>query len=95
MSKRDPFWYAFIEQKPKAAGAKKGKQAKEGPFSWLVRLGKLVLGEKTLNKVRGKIIAKHSQVITTFVTNFELSAKTRGQFIKVAKENGDELGFLV
>jgi len=95
MSKRDPFWYAFIPQPEPTAGPKKGSQAKDGPFSWIVRLGKVVLGQKTFNKIRGKLIAKHSQVITTFVTNYDLSSKTRGQLIKVAKKNGDELGFLV
>jgi len=95
MKERDPFWYNFIPQEPESPGPKKGKQAKDGPFSWIVRLGAAVLGQKTFNKVRGKLIAKHSQVITTFVSNMELSSNTRGNLIKVAKQNGDELGFLV
>ena len=48
-----------------------------------------------MDKVRGKLIAAHSQVITQFVTDKKLSAKVRGNLIKVAKKNGEELGFLV
>jgi hypothetical protein len=39
-----------------------GKEAAEGIFSPLVRAAKSVLGEGTLTKVRGDVIAKHSQV---------------------------------
>lgn len=33
-----------------------------GPFAPLVKLAKLVMGEKKLNNVRGKVISLHSQV---------------------------------
>jgi hypothetical protein len=33
-----------------------------GPFAPLVKLGKLTLGEKKLNNIRGKAISLHSQV---------------------------------
>jgi hypothetical protein len=94
MEKRDPFWSNFVTQPPPPPGKKKPKH-RDGPFSWLVRLGKLVLGESNLDKIRGSLIAKHSQVITTFCVNYELSAKVRGNLTKVAKKNGEELGFLV
>jgi hypothetical protein len=94
MEKRDPFWTDFVTQPPPPPGKKKPKH-RDGPFSWLVRLGKVVLGDETLDKVRGKGIALHSQVITQFVTDKKLSAKVRGNLIKVAKKNGEELGFLV
>jgi hypothetical protein len=94
MEKRDPFWSNFVTQPAPPPGKKKTKH-RDGPFSWLVRLGKLVLGESNLDKIRGSLIAKHSQVITTFCVNYELSAKVRGNFVKVAKKNGEELGFLV
>ena len=40
--------------------------AKDGPFTPAVRLAKLVLGEPTLLKVRGKAISYHSQYINEF-----------------------------
>jgi hypothetical protein len=66
-----------------------------GIFSPAVRLGRFVLGDTTLSKVRGKIISLHSQTITRFCTDLDLSASTRGNLIKVAKVNGEWLGFLV
>ena len=62
MEKRDPFWSSFVTQPEPPPGKKKPKH-RDGPFSWLVRLGKLVLGESNLDKIRGSLIAKHSQVI--------------------------------
>merc|ERR1719311_216371 len=93
METKSPFWYSVIPEEKRKLG--KGRKVKEGPFSWLCYLGSFVLGETTFNKIRGKLIAAHSQIITKFVANMELSAKTRGNLIKLAKKNGDELGFLV
>jgi hypothetical protein len=95
MEKRDPFWYSVIPEEKRKLGKATGNKVKEGPFSWLCYLGIAVLGDTLFNKIRGKLIASHSQIITTFVANMELSAKVRGNLIKVAKKNGDELGFLV
>jgi hypothetical protein len=93
MDNKDPFWYSVIPEEKRKLG--KGRKVKEGPFSWLCYLGAAVLGESLFNKIRGTLIAKHSQIITQFVANMDLSAKTRGNLIKIAKKNGDELGFLV
>eukprot|EP00961_Rhodomonas_salina_P006387 86413-Rhodomonas_salina.5 len=43
-----------------------GKQAKDGPFTPIVKAARTVLGDSTLTKVRGDVIAKHSQVIKAF-----------------------------
>jgi hypothetical protein len=55
--------------KKKAPPAKKkgGNPHKEGVFSPIVVAAGAVLGEETLNKVRGKVIALHSDVIKSFV----------------------------
>jgi hypothetical protein len=71
-----------------------GNNAPDGPFTPAVRLGKVVLGEKLLNKVRGKAISYHSQFITEFCQDFGVSTKMRGGLIKKAKKTGGLLGFL-
>lgn len=43
-----------------------GKKAKFGIFSPAVYIAKIVLGEPKLNKLRGKGISLHSQVIGDF-----------------------------
>ncbi|CEL94740.1 unnamed protein product [Vitrella brassicaformis CCMP3155] len=79
---------------PKKA-VKKGKQATFGLFSPAVLIGKLVLGDKQLNKVRGKIIALHSQVITQFCDFTGAQRSMRQRLIKKAKTTGDRLGMLI
>jgi hypothetical protein len=71
-----------------------GKQSKFGVFSPAVYGAKLVLGSEKLNKFRGKAISLHSQYIGDFclwVGAYHL----RTALIKMAKTNGDTLGFLV
>lgn len=51
----------------KAAPKKKGISHKEGVFSPIVVAAGAVMGEDTLNKVRGKVIAIHSDIIKSFV----------------------------
>ena len=60
----------------------------------VVKLGKLVLGDQLLNKVRGKAITIHSQLITEFCQDYGVQPKTRGGLIKKAKNVGAALGFL-
>mmetsp|Transcript_10303 Transcript_10303/g.41688 ORF Transcript_10303/g.41688 Transcript_10303/m.41688 type:complete len:113 (+) Transcript_10303:71-409(+) len=72
-----------------------GKQAKFGVFSPAVYAGRLVLGDKRLEKTRGKAISLHSQAITEFCLFVGATPKMRGLLIKKAKTNGDTLGFLV
>ena len=68
--------------------------AKEGPFSPAVRFAKLVLGEPTLLKVRGKAISYHSQYINEFCADFGVPKKMNQALIKKAKVVGSDLGFL-
>lgn len=70
-----------------------GKQAKFGPFSPAVYVGKFVLGEQKFNKFRAKIISLHSQIITDFCIQYG-AYNMRVRLIKKAKVNGDTLGFL-
>jgi len=71
-----------------------GNNAPEGPFTPIVLAGKVVLGEKLFNKIRGKGISIHSQVITEFCEDFGVPTKMRGALIKKAKNTGGILGFL-
>lgn len=54
-----------------------GNNAPEGPFTPIVLAGKVVLGEKTFNKIRGKGISIHSQVITEFCEDFGARCHTK------------------
>lgn len=71
-----------------------GKIAKFGIFSPAVVVAKAILGEKELNKVRGKAISLHSQAIGDFCKYVGAQGKMRPRIIKKAKTNGDDLGFL-
>merc|ERR1719231_135251 len=68
--------------------------AKDGPFTPLVRLGRLVLGDQLLLKVRGKAISYHSQYINEFCGEFGVPKKINQGLIKKAKIVGADLGFL-
>lgn len=52
----------------------RGSKHNEGPLSPIVLLAKDVLGDKTLNKVRAKAIALHSDVIAAFVDSADSNA---------------------
>ena len=59
---------------PKKSAPKKkagGAAHKEGVFSPLVLGAKILMGENTLNKVRGKAIGLHSDVIGQFVDTYD------------------------
>ncbi|CAM9174450.1 unnamed protein product [Laminaria digitata] len=71
-----------------------GKVSKFGIFSPAVVGAKIALGESRLNKLRGKVIALHSQVITEYCRWVGAPSKVRGLLIRKAKRNGDDLGFL-
>lgn len=77
-----------------AATITMGKQAKFGPFTPAVVAVRLVVGDKSLNKVRGKAIAAHSQVISNFCKFSGAGPKMRQTLIRQAKRNGNVLGFL-
>lgn len=71
-----------------------GKKSKFGPFTPAVIATRVVIGEKRLNKLRGKSIALHSQVITAFCEFTGAGPKMRQKLIRQAKDNGNTLGFL-
>lgn len=71
-----------------------GKMAKFGVFSPAVYGAKVVLGQDKLNKLRGKAISLHSQYIGEFC-EWAGAYHLRTKLIKLAKTNGDTLGFLV
>jgi len=52
-------------KKPKKAGG--GNPHKEGVFSPIVIAAGVILGEEQLNKIRGQVIALHSDLIKSFV----------------------------
>jgi len=79
---------------PRAAVVRMGNDAPDGPFTPIVLAGKVVLGEKTFNKVRGKAISIHSQLITEFSEDYGVPREMRGALIKKAKTTGARLGFL-
>lgn len=70
------------------------KEAKLGPFTPAVVAAKVVLGDKSLNKLRGKAIKYHSQAITKYCEFVGADRKTKNDLIRLAKDNGNVLGFL-
>ena len=58
-------------------GNKKTDKHKEGLFSPAVYLGKKLLGDTELNRIRGNVIAKHSDVIKGFVSTAETAWGTQ------------------
>lgn len=81
-------------RQPQAAKWTMGKVSKFGPFTPAVIATRLVIGDKALNKLRGKGIALHSQAITAFCEFTGAGPKMRQKLIRQAKNNGDTLGFL-
>ena len=81
-----------------AAGSSTGlhmaSQAKFGLFSPAVYATKFAIGQARLNKIRGKAISLHSQAIGEFCM-FAGAYHMRTRLIKLAKNNGNDLGFLV
>jgi len=67
----------------------------DGIFAPAVRITIAFIGLKDLNKIRGKAIALHSQVITSFCKQVGAPPKTKQGLIRLAKKNGHKLGFLV
>ncbi|XP_057956847.1 protein PROTON GRADIENT REGULATION 5, chloroplastic [Malania oleifera] len=66
----------------------------KGVFAPVVVLTRNVIGRKRFNQIRGKAIALHSQVITEFCKSIGADAKQRQGLIRLAKKNGERLGFL-
>ncbi|KAL3828283.1 hypothetical protein ACJIZ3_017085 [Penstemon smallii] len=75
----------------------------KGVFAPLVVVTRNIVGKKTFNQLRGKAIALHSQgirfenvfkVITEFCKSIGADSKQRQGLIRLAKKNGEKLGFL-
>ncbi|XP_077249498.1 proton gradient regulation 5 [Tasmannia lanceolata] len=66
----------------------------KGLFAPLVVITRNVIGKKRFNQLRGKAIALHSQVITEFCKSIGADGKQRQGLIRLAKKNGERLGFL-
>ncbi|XP_074282315.1 protein PROTON GRADIENT REGULATION 5, chloroplastic [Silene latifolia] len=66
----------------------------KGLFAPIVMVTRDIVGKKRFNQLRGKAIALHSQVITEFCKSIGADAKQRQGLIRLAKKNGEKLGFL-
>ncbi|MEW5317506.1 MAG: hypothetical protein WDW38_008795 [Sanguina aurantia] len=71
-----------------------GNKSASGPFMPLVIVVRNALGEKEFNKFRGKGISLHSQVIKDFCKIIGADNKQVQGVIRLAKKNGEILGFL-
>jgi hypothetical protein len=63
-------------------------------FAPIIVLLRNQLGTAKFNQLRGKAIALHCQVITNFCNRIGIDAKERQNLIRVAKNNGKQLGLL-
>ena len=66
----------------------------KGIFAPVVVVVRNIVGRKRFNQLRGKAIALHSQMITEFCKTIGADAKQRQGLIRLAKKNGEKLGFL-
>ncbi|KAL3634443.1 Protein PROTON GRADIENT REGULATION 5, chloroplastic [Castilleja foliolosa] len=66
----------------------------KGIFAPIVVTTRNIVGKKRFNQLRGKAIALHSQVITEFCKSIGADSKQRQGLIRLAKKNGEWLGFL-
>ncbi|KAF3335845.1 protein PROTON GRADIENT REGULATION 5 [Carex littledalei] len=66
----------------------------KGIFAPAVVFVRNIVGRKRFNQIRGKAIALHSQVITEFCKTIGADSKQRQGLIRLAKKNGEKLGFL-
>lgn len=79
-----------VRAQPRMGNVNEGK----GVFAPLVVVSRNVIGKQRFNQLRGKAIALHSQVITEFCKSIGADAKQRQGLIRLAKKNGERLGFL-
>ncbi len=71
-----------------------GNNAANGPFTPIVIVVRNVIGVKPFNQLRGKGISLHSQVIKDFCKQIGADNKQIQGLIRLAKKNGEKLGFL-
>ncbi|XP_059446233.1 protein PROTON GRADIENT REGULATION 5, chloroplastic [Corylus avellana] len=79
-----------VRAQPMMKNVNEGK----GVFAPIVVVTRNLIGKKRFNQLRGKAIALHSQVITEFCKSIGADAKQRQGLIRLAKKNGERLGFL-
>lgn len=79
---------------PKREVVRMGNKGAGGVFSPLVVAVRAVVGEKEFNKLRGQAISLHSQVIKDFGKQLGADPKQVQGVIRLAKKNGEWLGFL-
>ncbi|CAH8326649.1 unnamed protein product [Eruca vesicaria subsp. sativa] len=90
-----PWQQAKLSRKPiRVQPMMKNVNEGKGLFAPLVVVTRNVVGKKRFNQLRGKAIALHSQVITEFCKSIGADAKQRQGLIRLAKKNGERLGFL-
>ncbi|CAN8268487.1 unnamed protein product [Cochlearia groenlandica] len=86
---------ALVSRKPiRVEPMMKNVNEGKGLFAPLVVVTRDIVGKKRFNQLRGKAIALHSQVITEFCKSIGADAKQRQGLIRLAKKNGERLGFL-
>lgn len=71
-----------------------GNPGSGGPFAPLVIVTRNIMGTKEFNQFRGKMISLHSQVIKDFCKQLGADTKQVQGLIRLAKKNGEKLGFL-
>ncbi|KAK3283859.1 Protein PROTON GRADIENT REGULATION 5, chloroplastic [Cymbomonas tetramitiformis] len=70
-------------------------QSDSGTFAPIMRVARDVLGKKEFNKLRGKGIQIHSQVIGNFCAYVGVEKRQQQGMIRQAKKTGEKLGFLI
>ncbi|KAL3150061.1 hypothetical protein ABBQ38_013409 [Trebouxia sp. C0009 RCD-2024] len=71
-----------------------GNKSTSGPFVPIVKLTRAAIGNKQFNQLRGKGISLHSQVIKSFGQRIGADNKQVQGLVRLAKKNGEKLGFL-
>ena len=71
-----------------------GNKGENGIFAPIVRVTRNAMGTKEFNQFRGKAISLHSQIIKDFCKEIGVQSKQAQGLIRLAKKNGEWLGFL-
>lgn len=71
-----------------------GNKSTSGIFVPLVKLTRAVVGKQRFTQLRGKGISLHSQVIKSFGKRIGADGKQVQGLVRLAKQNGEKLGFL-
>ncbi|KAI8469442.1 MAG: thylakoid membrane protein [Monoraphidium minutum] len=79
---------------PKRQMVRLGNKGSGGPFAPLVVVVRNIVGEKKFNSLRGKAISLHSQIIKDFCKQVGVDNKQVQAVVRLAKKNGEWLGFL-